>query len=243
MENKILYLPNDVLSLYCEYVYSEGNILYEYCGHGVIAPDITYKVVESRNMQDVGVKEIQNPSVLVNDFKFMYNDAIFCDMEIRTLTKTFPAHKAVLSARSPVFRSMFSNNMKEKNSGHVNITDIEDDTVHRMLLYMYTDSLKDLQFESASKLYVAADKYQIPSLKSRCSFFLKENLSPTRSSEILILSDQHQDIDLKCYVQNYILENYKDIFGTEEWKDFMDTHLKLAADVMYRFTLCKISDP
>ncbi|CAL1295009.1 unnamed protein product [Larinioides sclopetarius] len=111
----------------------------------------------------------------------MYNDAIFVDTELRTSTRTFRTHRALLSARSPVFRKMFSHDMKEKNIGIIDITDLDNDSVHRMLLYIYTDSLKDLQIENASKLYEAAEKYEILSLKSRCSFFLKKKFVPDQS--------------------------------------------------------------
>ncbi|GBN92532.1 Speckle-type POZ protein B [Araneus ventricosus] len=159
----------------------------------------------------------------------MYTDGIFSDTKLHTSSQTFPVHRGILSARSPVFSRMFSHDMKEKNSGHVHITDLQNDTVHQMLLYIYTD----LQFESASKLYVAADKYEILSLKSRCSSFLKDNVCPTKACDVLILADLHQDEDLKSFVQGYILE-HDDVFSLQEWKHLMENNLKLAADIMYR---------
>ncbi|GBN17973.1 hypothetical protein AVEN_137342-1 [Araneus ventricosus] len=129
---------------------------------------------------------------------------------------------------------MFSSDMKEKNSGHVDITDLEAETVHRMLTYVYTDSLGDLQMESASALYTAADKYDIPSLKHRCSSFLKYNMYANTACDVLALADMHQDHDLKSAVQDYITEHGKEVFNTPEWKRFMETNLQLAADVMYR---------
>ncbi|GBO03825.1 hypothetical protein AVEN_254315-1 [Araneus ventricosus] len=84
------------------------------------------------------------------------------------------------------------------------------------------------------KLYTAADKYNIPSLKRRCSSFLKDNLYPSTACDVLVLADMHQDHDLKSAVHDYIMNHDKEVFDTQEWKHFMATNLKLAADVMYQ---------
>ncbi|GBN29123.1 Speckle-type POZ protein [Araneus ventricosus] len=234
MENNTRYLPTDDLLLNCEYVSSNGTFLHEICTHGIISPKLTKAVLEKRNKHYVGKEESQIAPVMANDLKSMYSDGIFSDTELRTSTQTFPAHKSILSARSPVFRRMFSSDMKEKSSGRVDIIDLEDDTVHRMLLYIYTDTLEDLQLENACKLYAAADRYELLSLRSRCSSFLKDNLCPTKVCDVLALADRHQDDNLKSCVQDFILVHDKEVFGSQEWKDFMATNLELAADTMYR---------
>ncbi|GBN29037.1 TD and POZ domain-containing protein 5 [Araneus ventricosus] len=230
MENKTRYLQNDVLLLDCEYVSSNGAVLHEVFRRGITFPKVTKMVIENKTSQQT--------AVLANDLKSVYNDGIFSDTKLRTPTQTFPVHKIILAARSPVFRRMFSNDMKENSSGHVDITDLENDTIHRMLLYIYTDTLEDLQLENACKLYMAADKYEILSLKNKCSSFLKENLCPTKVCDVLVLADLHQDDDLKSFVKDYILNHDKEVFRSQEWKDFMDTNLKLAADIMYRRVFC-----
>ncbi|GFY43696.1 hypothetical protein TNIN_402661 [Trichonephila inaurata madagascariensis] len=127
---------------------------------------------------------------------------------------------------------MFENDMREKNGECVDIEDLDDDTIQRFLLYMYTDTLLYLQWESAYNLYVAADKYEILSLKSECSSFLKDNLAQDNCCDLLILADMHQDEDLKSAVQDYILNN-KHMFHTNEWKNFMKTNLQLSAELMF----------
>ncbi|GBN07327.1 TD and POZ domain-containing protein 1 [Araneus ventricosus] len=225
LENKSRWLPNDVLSLNFKFAFLITE--HFYCGKNSKLED-----------EMVGKEKSQSTAVLIEELKSLCIDGIFSDTELRTSTKTFPAHKAILSARSPVFRNMFSHDMKEKISGHVDITDFEDDTVHRMLLFIYTAVTDDLHLESASKLYAAADKYHILTLKSRCSSFLKENLCPANACGILVLADLHNDDDLKSVVEDYILEQRKQIFSSQEWKDFMSSHIKLAADVMYK-RLCQ----
>ncbi|GBN77987.1 TD and POZ domain-containing protein 5 [Araneus ventricosus] len=236
MQNESRYLSNDVLSLFCEYAFSTGVILnvHESCDFGIISPASTKELEENEKKPIISQNELHQTQALVDDLKSIYSDGILCDIELRTSTNTFPAHKTILSARSPVFRRMFTNDMREKNSGHVDITDVEDETVRRMLLYIYADVLEDMQFESASKLYSAADKYAVFSLKERCSCFLKDNVNPTKACDLLILADRHQDGDLKCAVQDYILSHDKEVFGSLEWKDFMATNLQLAADIMYQ---------
>ncbi|CAL1275157.1 unnamed protein product [Larinioides sclopetarius] len=234
MNEKTTYLPNDVLTLDCEYAFSFVTSSRKCARCGKISLLETEKSVKIKKAIKDQKENSELTSILVNDLKSMYSNAILCDTELRTSTQTFSAHKAILSARSCVFRTMFSSDMKEKNSGHVDITDLDDETVHRMLTYIYTDSLGDLQLESATNLYTAADKYNIQSLKRRCSSFLKDNLFPSTACGVLALADMHQDHDLKNAVQGYIMNHDKEIFDTQEWKHFMSTNLNLAADVMYQ---------
>ncbi|GBM91667.1 TD and POZ domain-containing protein 2 [Araneus ventricosus] len=221
MEDKSRYFPNDVLSLDFEFVLATV----EHFGCR-----LKYHNLEN----EVAGEKTQNTAVLIADFKTLYNDGIFSDIELRTSTKTFSAHKNILSARSPVFRRMFSSDKKEKTSGYVDIISFEAETIHRMLLYIYTDSMENLQFEDASKLYEAADKCEILSLKSRCSSFMKENLCPENACDVLVLAYLHKDDDLKCSVQDYILGQREEFFCSQEWKNFMRTHPKLAENLMYR---------
>ncbi|XP_055941847.1 speckle-type POZ protein B-like [Argiope bruennichi] len=234
MERRNQYLPNDVFSLSCECVYSSGKVLFEYCGCGMIFPEFENEVVAIRKEQTILKDKSQNTSHLMKDLKSMYEDAICSNAVLRTSTSTFPVHKGILSARSPVFRSMFSSDMKENNSGYVDIDDFEDDIVHRMLLYMYTDSLEDLRFENAPNLYRIADKYQIFSLRNECSSFLKDGLCRSNACNFLVFADLHNDDDLKTAAQGYIMVQRKEFFGSEEWRQFMRTHTDIAADIMCR---------
>ncbi|GFR25285.1 tdpoz1 [Trichonephila clavata] len=127
---------------------------------------------------------------------------------------------------------MFNNDMREKNSECVNIDDLDDGTVQTMLLYMYTATVPDFQWDSACNLYAAADKYEILSLKRECSNFLKDSLSSDNACDLLILADMHLDEDLKSSTEEFIL-NHRGIFNTNEWKLFMKNNAQLAAELLY----------
>ncbi|GIY22127.1 TD and POZ domain-containing protein 1 [Caerostris extrusa] len=101
-----------------------------------------------------------------------------------------------------------------------------------MLQFMYTADHRDLRWNSACQLYEAADKYEILSLKKICSSFLVSDLSVTNACELLDLFDMHQDADEKQVVQNFILKRDAEVFNSEEWKRFIETNTKLAADTM-----------
>ncbi|GFQ91701.1 hypothetical protein TNCT_134701 [Trichonephila clavata] len=227
MEKSKVYLPNDVLSLNCKCDFST-KIAFE----GI--ERIEHGISSSKFRKEALAENIlSTPSVpLADALRSMYSDGLFCDTELRTSTKTFSAHKNILSARSPIFKEMFRKYTKDKTMGCVDLTDIDADTIHRMLLYLYTDTLEDLKCETASALYVAAEKYQILNLKNKCFTFLMDNLTVNNVCEALILADTHQDNDLKNAVQDYILRNDKAVFCSSEWIRLIGTHTKLAAETM-----------
>ncbi|GFW20427.1 TD and POZ domain-containing protein 1-like [Trichonephila clavipes] len=233
MENKQLYLPNDVLTLHCECSFTTGIVLEEIdkicCGysHSTEEENLASDDLESTK------KSLDLKRILQENLEFLYKENLLCDTKLKTKTGEFPAHKNILSARSPVFNAMFNNDMREKNSECVNIEDLDDDTVQTMLLYMYTATMPDLQWDRAYNLYVAADKYEILSLKSECSYFLKDNLSSDNACDLLILADMHLDEDLKSRTEEFIL-NHRGIFNTNEWKLFMKNNAQIAAELLYR---------
>ncbi|GFS75541.1 TD and POZ domain-containing protein 3 [Nephila pilipes] len=231
LNNKSLYLKNDILSLSCECAFSTGSDYQR-------IERINSGIEASHQFQNVhGMDSEKTPSSSVDlkkSLASLYKDGILCDTNLCTSTETFPAHIVVLSAVSPVFKAIFTNDMKEKSTGCVEISDLDADTVRLMLQYMYTDTMEDLRWENVLKLYRAADKYDITVLKNKCSSYLKENLCETKACEFLFLADMHQDKYLKRVAQDYILEHDNDIFNLDVWKKFLDVNPKLAAETMYR---------
>ncbi|GFV14556.1 TD and POZ domain-containing protein 3 [Trichonephila clavipes] len=180
------------------------------------------------------VSQLTSTSDLKDDFEHLYSKGILSDVTLRTGSETFHAHKNILSARSPVFLAMFKTDMKESMQDYVDVSDLDNDTVRRMLLYVYTNALEDLHWESAFKMYPAADKYQIVVLKKKCAYFLKQNLSLSNVCDVLGLSDLHGDEDLKKAAQDYVLAHEKDVFSSDEWAEFAKSSSALAMDTMLR---------
>ncbi|GBN00607.1 TD and POZ domain-containing protein 1 [Araneus ventricosus] len=172
-------------------------------------------------------------TTLQEDLTSLYKDRLFCDTKLQTDTETFPAHRSILSARSPVFKKMFTADMKEKAGECINVPDIGSDTMRQMLQFIYTDFTGDLEMQSAKDLYVASDKYDITSLKNCCSSFMKKNLCISNVCEVLVLADIHQDKDLEYAAQEFVLTYYKEVLGSDEWKLFMKNFSSLAAQIMY----------
>ncbi|GFU66278.1 kelch-like protein 6 [Trichonephila clavipes] len=236
LEKKSLYLKDDTLSLNCECIFPTG-ISFE----GIISTkiELTLPQTESVDMRSVpkikiSEKPLNNVKSLKKDLNVLYTESTLSDITLCTETESFNAHSAVLCARSPVFKAMLTNDMKEKIEGKVDIVDLNADTVRRMLSYMYTDSLEGLRWESGLRLYEAANKYEILSLREKCSAFLEDHLSPVNVCDALVLADTHQDSDFKDCVQTYITDRDKYVFRSEAWKSLMKNNSELSAETMHK---------
>ncbi|KAG8171740.1 hypothetical protein JTE90_024824 [Oedothorax gibbosus] len=109
---------------------------------------------------------------------------------------------------------MFENDMKEKKTGIIEIEDLEDDTVNKMLSYLYTNAIEELDSSTAQKLYYAADRYGIKALLRICSNHLMHNLDTSNVCEILVLADTHQDEELKSYAKDFILVHVQEVINS-----------------------------
>ncbi|GBM39610.1 Speckle-type POZ protein [Araneus ventricosus] len=236
LNRKSEYLPDDKLSLICECTFSSGI---EFKKIEETLNEIPLSLIKQKsnyvpikNDYKTAEKLSTYPSVL-EDMKALYINQCLTDVEVKTETKSFPAHKIVLCARSPVFKAMMTNDMKEKITDCIHVDDLENDIVQQMLFFLYSDVIEDFQWSTATQLYYAADKYQIGKLKEVCSSFLVGNLTTTNAGELLLLADTHSDNDLKKSVEDFILENEEQVFGSKEWEMLMETNPLLVMKTMH----------
>ncbi|GBM29077.1 hypothetical protein AVEN_233247-1, partial [Araneus ventricosus] len=193
------YLTHGDLLLMCDFFISNGEIYHEVrescylrnkhkfiaeshiLAHSMIEENIPRVPEEDTGESTQDLKsshEFEQPTeTLEDDVNYEYLDKKYCDVILTTGNNTFPVHKCILCLKSPVFKKMFDTDMKETSNKNVDIDDLDSNTLRRFLLFLYTENLENLQWEIATKLFYAAVKYHVTSLKVKCSCFLESHLS------------------------------------------------------------------
>ncbi|CAH1421808.1 unnamed protein product [Lactuca virosa] len=107
----------------------------------------------------------------------MLQESIDADVTINTCDGSLKAHKAILSASSPVFHSMFLHNLQEKESSTINIQDMSLESCTALLSYLYGSIKQEEFWRHRVPLLSAANKYGIGNLKDLCEESLLEDIN------------------------------------------------------------------
>lgn len=175
--------------------------------------------------------------ILSEDFGQLFDDKLYSDVQVKCRDKIWSAHKNILSSRSKTLIDMIQNYSEEGQSGRfIEIQDLETDIAEVFLKYLYTGTLKKLTIEDVKKLYAAADTYAVSGLKLKCAALLVNNMKPENACEILELSNQLNDMDLKENVIDYIVQK-KIPLENDVWDNFCKSSPVLATEVLNVF--CK----
>ncbi|CAL1285614.1 unnamed protein product [Larinioides sclopetarius] len=235
LNRKNEYLPDNRLSLMCECSFSTRSVS---ATIEEVIHELPLPILKRKNNHIHGIEEYktsknlsQYPSV-TEDMKAIYLNQYLTDVKLKTKTKSFPAHKNVLCARSEVFKSMLTHDLKVKNTDCIQVDDMENDTFEQFLLFLYSDDTEISQWKSASRLWSAAAKYQVGKLKALCSSFLIKYLSISNAIELLLLADAHKDFNLKKVAEDYILKHDEHIFCSNAWEKLIEKHPVLAVKTM-----------
>ncbi|PNT68494.1 hypothetical protein BRADI_3g41275v3 [Brachypodium distachyon] len=114
--------------------------------------------------------------------------------------KKFPAHRAVLAARSPVFKAELFGSMAEASMSDITLTDIAPATFEIFLRFMYTDTLPedgDSPIEMYKHLLAVADRYAMDRLKLMCAKKLWDDVSVDTVAETLSHAETYRCAELK----------------------------------------------
>ncbi|KAJ4976226.1 hypothetical protein NE237_001332 [Protea cynaroides] len=136
----------------------------------------------------------------------MLSESIHTDVTIYASDGSIGAHRAVLATRSPVFCSMFSHNLKEKELSTINISDMSIEACQAFLNYIYGNIQNDEFLTHRLVLLRAADKYDISDLKEACHESLLEDIDTKNVLERLQNASLYQLPKLKSSCMRYLVK-------------------------------------
>lgn len=217
LSDRNLFLPDGTLTLMIECILPSPSTNHVADSVNQSSNSTPSKTVDKSLNGNINVHDPSN--TLSRDLLKLFETGILSDFNLSAGDATFPVHKQVLSARSPVFQAMFTTDMKEQESEGIAIQDMDADTLQRMIKFIYTDEVQEsLEWNEISKLYAAADRYQLLFLRNRCASLLKLRVCVSNVCEIHALADLYQDEDLASTTLDFMIRNDTQIIGSEPWK-------------------------
>lgn len=156
------------------------------------------------------------------DFLALLSSGWKADMLLRAGGEEMQVHSLILGARSPVFKCMFENSMREQSSSAVEITDISIDTLRTLCRYIYTGHITERCTERAIQdLLRAASKYEIVCLEHLCAIKLERGITVQSAADLLILAAQVNAEQLRSKCLKFVVDNLSEVQCTEGWTRLM----------------------
>ncbi|CAL5005181.1 unnamed protein product [Urochloa decumbens] len=154
----------------------------------------------------------------------------------------FPAHRAVLAARSPVFEAELFGSMADATMSSITVQDIEPAAFKVMLRFMYNDSfptdeeLGDSRADMLQHLLAAADRFALDRLKLICSMKLIESVSVDTVGSILVCSETYNCSELKTKCLDFfaVEKIFKEAVFTDGFATLLNKFPSLVAELRRR---------
>ncbi|CAL4999799.1 unnamed protein product [Urochloa decumbens] len=175
-------------------------------------------------------------------FGRLLDSAVGSDVSFIVDGQQFPAHRAVLAARSPVFEAELFGSMADATMPSITIHEIKPAAFKVMLRFMYTDSfpadneLGDSPTDMLQHLLDVADRFALDRLKLICSLKLIENISVDTVGSILVCAETYNCPELKnkCLDFFAVEKNFKEAVFTDGFAFLLQKCPSLAAEVRGR---------
>ncbi|KAG7024997.1 BTB/POZ domain-containing protein [Cucurbita argyrosperma subsp. argyrosperma] len=151
----------------------------------------------------------------------MLKESIHTDIIVNASDGSVRAHRAILASRSPVFHSMFSHDLKEKELSTINISDMSFEACEALLNYLYGNIQHEEFLVHRLALLHAADKYDIDDLKEACHDSLLEDIDAKNVLERLQNASLYQLPKLKTSCMQYLVKFGKILDIRDEFNVFL----------------------
>jgi kelch-like protein 20 len=140
-----------------------------------------------------------------------------CDVVLLVGSSRIKAHKIILSASSPYFRAMFTNDgLAESHQSAVTMHDVDETAVEMLVEFCYTSRIT-IDERSVQTLLPAACLLQMTEVQDYCAEFLRSQLDPSNCLGIRAFADTHSCTELLKIADKYLQSNFVDIVESDEF--------------------------
>jgi len=142
------------------------------------------------------------------DFSFLSRETAECTISCGD--ENIPAHKAVLSSRSNLFKALFASGMRDADSTQFTAPDhITPLAVRACVEFMYTDASPSLTATTATEILHAATFYQLERLRALCESRIAQDVAEHNAVNYLELAEETGCSQLKRAVISFIVANFQ----------------------------------
>jgi BTB/POZ domain/Leucine rich repeat len=151
-------------------------------------------------------------------FKTLWQQKKFFDFTIIAGTKTFPVHKVVLAACSPVLAAMLENDDEVKATNKLEIKDCNEEVVEEFLQCLYTGEINEDRNRDALDLYSLAATFGVAELKSACEVIVLRDINEEDAFKALTVGNLHNSQEIIDEAFHKIKEKYPETEFRDELK-------------------------
>ncbi|KAF8797189.1 TD and POZ domain-containing protein 2 [Argiope bruennichi] len=187
------------------------------------------------SLEDYDTDKVKRSTDVCRSLKSLLVAETFSDITIVADDEEIKVHKAILSARSEVFRQLIELKSRLEDSCRLTFDDLSKDALKEMIRFIYAGEIGNVSFEVACELFYAADKYKLELLKQVCSKILVNSLNQDNVLRVLPLAERHDSMELKDSCLHYITSNKVQIQKQKEWKELLQKDPQLANSVIEEF--------
>uniref|UniRef100_A0A7N0R9I8 BTB domain-containing protein n=1 Tax=Kalanchoe fedtschenkoi TaxID=63787 RepID=A0A7N0R9I8_KALFE len=158
-------------------------------------------------------------------FAASYRDQIHTDIFVKPGENGLPvpAHKALLAAKSQVFKHMLeSDGCKAPPDDTITLHEFDQDELESLLEFLYAGSLPQEKLDKHVRaLSLAADKYGIPYLQKSCEKHMLASLKSSNALDVLEISDACSgQTSLKDTALSFVVKNMEKIVFSARFESF-----------------------
>ncbi|KAJ6804209.1 BTB/POZ domain-containing protein [Iris pallida] len=177
-----------------------------------------------------------------------HSDGDFADVCIKVGKRIFRCHQVILASRSEYFKARLSRmtDFLEGNDGLPSDSlpffeehDLSTEAFEKIIEYMYTDGLEDMDPDQAEEMFDASSRYLLFPLKRAVADVLLPHLevvSPAELCHWLILSDMYGVFKIREYCLDIIACNFETFADTREFRAMLLTLPPPSGDDSHRTT-------
>ncbi|CAM0152201.1 unnamed protein product [Urochloa decumbens] len=181
----------------------------------------------------------QRADFLEHGFGLAWKEGMHTDIVVKPgIGPPIPAHKAILAARSEIFRHMLSDEeqcIKAPADDAISLPELSHDELFLLLSFLYTggglDDEDDVPERHLHALLVAADKYDVPFLRRDCEARLAARVEPRNVLRTLEVADLSSSAVLRERAMDTVLEHAEQVVFSPEYEDFAVRNVGLCVEI------------